>query len=110
MNAAIKPANRPNRAQPAQHKRPANWPLGQVFRLSEDKTPIISSVSGTDWQGNNCRRNENKVHDDKDCLKPSHDFRHDGSKNAVTENTGEEGSVYRPIRGYPISIASDHDD
>lgn len=109
MNAAIKRSNRPNRAQPAQHERPAYWPRGQVYRMCEDELPIIPSVSGPDWQGNDGRCNEDKVHDYEDCLELSHDFRHDRSKNAVTENTGEKGSVYGPIRGCPIPIASDHD-
>lgn len=110
MNAAIERANSPNRAQPAQHKRPANRPRRQVFRLREDEMRIVSSVPGTDWQGNHRRCNENKVHDHEDGLEFSHDFRHDGSKNAVTENTGEKGSVYGPVRGCPIPIAGDHDD
>lgn len=110
VNTAVERADRPDRAQPAQHERPARGPRRQVLRLREDEMPIVSAVPGPDRQGDDRRGDENKVHGHEDGLEFPHDFRHDGSQHAVAEKTGEKGSIDGSVGGVPIPVARDHDD
>jgi hypothetical protein len=71
--------------------------------MCEDKRSGISIVFAN-WQGDNCSKNEDEIHDDKYGLKLAHNFGQGRSDEGVTGDSADEDGVNNAIRRHPVTI------
>ena len=84
---------RPDGTQPSEHEGPTSRPCCQILDICKDVMAVVSVISRANWQGNDCGKNQDKIHHYEHGLQLSHDLTHDGREDAMKEDGCKEDCV-----------------
>ena len=100
---------RPDRGEPGDHESPARWPSREVFGLSEDEVGRVAMLLAN-WQRDDCRKDEDEVHDHEHGLQLAHDPGQCRRDESVAAHGGEEDDVDDAVARRPVAVSGDDDD